>query len=351
MSFSYAIIGTGAIGGYYGARLQQSGCDVHFLLRSDYAHVRDRGITVASIDGDFSLPQVNAYRNAKDIPPVDVAIVALKTTQNALLTTLLPPIKENGAILSLQNGLGVEADIVQQLKAQQLNAQQLNAQQPNAQQLNVQIDTVPAVLGGLCFICSNKVDAGHIRHMDYGKVVIGAHHESNQPSLPTPCVNQIVEDFTRANIEIAVTEDLPMARWQKLVWNVPYNGLSVVLDATTEAMMASGEVRTDQSAPMLSLITTLMEEVVTVANAWGEQISPGTQRGIPKRVIAEMLEQTEAMPPYRTSMKIDYDEKRPLEIEAILGEPIRTAQQLGIPVPAMTMLYQQLMFLNDRNQA
>jgi 2-dehydropantoate 2-reductase len=124
---------------------------------------------------------------------------------------------------------------------------------------------------------------------------------------------------------------------------VPYNGLSVVLEATTEEMMKDAGVR--------SLITTLMSEVVTVANAWGQQVSPDSDRRIPPETITQMLTQTEQMAPYRTSMKIDYDEKRPLEIEAILGSPLHTAQELSIAVPAMTALYQQLAFLNTRNQA
>ena len=321
MALTYAIIGAGAIGGYYGARLQQGGCDVHFLLHSDYEVVRDRGITVESIGGDFTLPDVSAYNNPKNLPPVDVAIVALKTTNNALLTKLLPPLKPNGAVLSLQNGLGVEADIVQRLKET--------------------TDSVPTVLGGLCFICSNKVGDGHIRHMAYGDVLLGAHNDQNQPSPPTLLMESIAADFTRAGLSIDLTADLPMARWKKLVWNVPYNGLSVVLDATTEEMMKDEGVR--------SLITTLMQEVVTVANAWGQKVSPNRPRSLPEETIAQMLSHTEQMVPYRTSMKIDYDEKRPLEIEAIVGNPIRTAQKLRILVPAMTVLQQQLAFLNAAN--
>lgn len=321
MALTYAIIGTGAIGGYYGARLQQGGCDVHFLLHSDYEVVRDRGITIESVDGNLTLPSVKTYNNPKNMPPVDVAVVALKTTNNALITKLLPPIKPNGAILSLQNGLGVETDIVQRLKET--------------------TDSVPAILGGLCFICSNKVGDGHIRHMAYGDVLLGAHNEQNQPGPPTPLMESIAADFTRARLTIDLTADLPMARWKKLVWNVPYNGLSVVLDATTEEMMNDDGVR--------SLITTLMQEVLTVANAWGQKTSPGTQRNLPLETIDQMLAHTEEMVPYRTSMKIDYDEGRPMEIEAILGNPILTAQELRISVPAMTVLYQQLTFLNAKN--
>ncbi len=319
-SLSYAIIGTGAIGGYYGARLQRAGCEVHFLLRSDYEPVLQRGIIIESIDGDFELPQVKAYRYSADIPPVDVVIVALKTTQNYLIHTLLPPIKAGGALLFLQNGLGIETDISHQLKEKNM--------------------TVSAILGGLCFICSNRIGPGHFRHSAYGRILIGAHSSTAQPCVSTPLMAKIAADFAKGPVTIETTDDLPMARWRKLVWNVPYNGLSVVLDATTEEMMADSGVR--------SLITTLMAEVISTANAWGDQTSPNTSRHLPFSLKGEMLAHTEAIEPYRTSMKIDYDENRPLEVETIVGKPLRTAQSLGVSVPAMTMLYQQLSFLNSR---
>lgn len=316
----YAIIGTGAIGGYYGARLQQAGCEVHFLLRSDYAQVRENGLIIESIDGDFALPKVNAYSDPTQMPPVDVVIVALKTTHNDQLLNLLPALNPNGAILSLQNGLDIEASIAQRFEE----------------------SPMPTILGCLCFICANKVGPGHVRHLDYGRLLLGAYDPSNKPCPTTPLMEAIAADFERAHVPIETTEDLPMARWRKLVWNVPYNGLSVVLDATTEEMMGDCGVR--------SLITTLMNEVVSVANAWGRQNAARGKRELPADLIQQMLTHTEEMAAYRTSMKIDHDEGRPLEIEAILGNPIRTAQALNMAVPAMVMLYQQLSFLDAINQ-
>ncbi|MEM8504439.1 MAG: putative 2-dehydropantoate 2-reductase [Cyanobacteria bacterium P01_D01_bin.1] len=323
MSLRYAIIGTGAIGGYYGARLQQAGCDVHFLLRSSYDHVKANGLRIESIDGDFELPHVNAYNNPADMPAVDVVVVALKTTQNSNLPKLLPALNKGGAILSLQNGFGVESTIVQQLEKK-----------------NISVSTI---LGGLCFICSNQISPGHFRHMAYGRVLLGVHDQQDQPHEPTALLKEIASDFARANVQADTTDDLPMARWQKLVWNVPYNGLSVVLDATTAEMMADTGVR--------SLITTLMHEVVATANAWGDAVSPGCDRHLPADIIDSMLTRTEAMTPYRTSMKIDYDERRPLEIEAILTNPINAARALGTNVPTMAMLQQQLAFLDIHNRS
>lgn len=319
----YAIIGTGAIGGYYGARLQHAGCEVHFLLNSDYEWVKAHGLKVASTQGDFELKTVNAYCDAAKMPEVDVAIVALKTTQNEQLSKLLPSTATDGAVLSLQNGYDVERDIATHLEENNV--------------------TVENIIGGLCFIGVNKVAPGHVVHTDYGHIVLGAYEETGKRCTPTPLIRAIAADFARASVEAQATDDLPMARWKKLVWNVPYNGLSVVLNATTDRMMADSGVR--------SLITTLMTEVVTTANAWGEQVSPGSSRQISPNIVEDMLAHTENMGAYETSMKLDYARGRSLEIEAILGNPMRTANAIGLSVPAIAMLYQQLNFLNKTKVA
>ncbi|MBT9311409.1 putative 2-dehydropantoate 2-reductase [Leptothoe kymatousa] len=310
----YAIIGTGAIGGYYGARLQQSGCDVHFLLRSDYDHVKKHGLVVQSVDGDMELSQVHAYNSAAKMPLMDVVVIALKTTQNHQLSELMPPLRENGVVLVLQNGLDTEADVAKLVPPQQ-------------------------IMGGLCFICSNKVGVGHIRHLDYGKIQLGAYSATKQRRGLTPLMTEIADDLRGANIPIHVTDDLFMARWRKLVWNVPYNGLSVVLDATTNELMADEGIR--------QRIYALMAEVIATGNGWAARLATSamTDREIPMSFATDMLAATARMKPYRTSMKIDFDAGRPLEVEAILGKPLRAARELGLAVPAMEKLYGQVQTL------
>ncbi len=305
----YAILGTGALGGFYGAKLQQAGLDVHFLLNSDYEHVSQSGLFVESKDGDFNLTQVNAYKNVNQMPKCDVVIVALKTTQNHVLPKLLPPVvKDGGVVLVLQNGLGVEEDISRILS-------------------NVQ------VIGGLCFLCSNKVGAGHIRHLDYGKITLGEYIPEDEPYPITDRMQQIAEDFKSAGIPIELAADLLLARWQKLVWNIPYNGLSVVLNARTDELMTDTDTR--------RLVEQLMNEVAAGAKSCG--------RIIPDSFIQTMLNYTVNMKPYRTSMKIDYDQGRPLEVEAIFGNPFRKAQAAGVNLPQISCLYHQLKFLDQRN--
>ncbi len=302
---SYAIIGTGALGGFYGARLQRAGCEVHFLLHSDFDYVKQHGLVCESKDGDFTLPRVNAYRDARDMPRCDVVCVTLKTTHNHLLPQLLPPVvKDDGAVLVMQNGLGVEEDVAKIVGAER-------------------------VLGGLCFLCSNKVGPGHIRHIDYGMVALG---ELSRRGV-SERMRGIGEDFQRAGIPIQLAEDLAAVRWQKLVWNIPYNGLSVILNADTAALMAAPHTH--------QLVEAIMREVVAAGRACGAD--PGEE------IIPRMLEHTEKMTPYRTSMKIDYDERHPMEVETMFGNPLRAAQRAGAPSPLIETMYRELKFLDGRN--
>jgi 2-dehydropantoate 2-reductase len=305
----YAVLGTGALGGFYGARLQQSGQEVHFLLRSDYDWVQQHGLWVESVDGDFELPQVKAYADVSEMPPCNVVIVALKTTQNHLLPKLVPPVlSDQGVVLVLQNGLGVEPVVADLVGSDR-------------------------VLGGLCFICANKVGPGHIRHLDYKKIALGEYGDDYQAVGVTDRMRTIATDFEQAGIPIDLEPDLLQTRWKKLVWNIPFNGLSVVLDARTDEMMADPHSR--------QLAEALMQEVVAAAAASG--------RTLPDDLVRTMLSHTEQMEPYRTSMKIDYDEHRPLEVEAIFGTPLRVAQQAGAHLPRIETLYQLLKFLDAQN--
>ncbi|RMH73444.1 MAG: putative 2-dehydropantoate 2-reductase [Cyanobacteria bacterium J007] len=306
----YAVIGTGAIGGFYGAKLQQAGFDVHFLLNRDYQWVRDRGLVIESVNGDFSLPEVNAYQQPQKMPKCDVVIVALKTTANHLLPELLPPVvKENGVVVLLQNGLGAEEEVAQIVGSDR-------------------------VMGGLCFICSNKIGPGHIRHSDYGAIELGDYDESYRARGITDRMQAIAGDFDRAGITILDSEDLLASRWKKLVWNIPFNGLSVILDAKTDALIADRATR--------SLAEDLMQEVVNGAAAHDRAIAP--------EFVQEMLDKTVKMKPYLTSMKLDYDRRQPLEIEAIFGNPLKKAAKVGVRLPKIETLYQQLVFLDRRNR-
>ena len=307
----YAIIGTGAVGGFYGVRLARAGLDVHFLLYSDYAHVRAHGLRLDSPDGAIVLDRPNAWTRTADMPPVDVAIVALKTTRNDLLDELLAPLVAGGAaVLMLQNGLGNEAVAAKAA--------------PDAR-----------ILGGLCFLCSNKTGPGHVTHLDYGFVTFGEHRRDGEAAGITDIMRHVAADFGAAGIETKLAEDLVAARWKKLIWNVPFNGLSVTLDTLVDRIMACEHTR--------GLAEQLMREVAAAAEACG--------RPIGERFIQYMLGLTEKMTPYRTSMKIDHDMKRPMEIEAIFGAPLAAAAAAGCACPRIQTIYQQLKFIDAQRDS
>jgi 2-dehydropantoate 2-reductase len=304
------IIGTGAVGGYYGALLVKMGFDVHFLLKSDFKHVRNNGLMVESKNGDFVLETVNAYSCFQDMPKCDVVIVALKTTHNDLLKSILPDlIKNNGIIVALQNGLGIEKDISEIV--------------PSA-----------AIIGGLCFLCSNKIGPGYIRHLDYGSIRLGQYSKDNFSVGVSKELKKIVDIFSKAGIPIHLAENLEKARWEKLVWNMGFNGLAVILNATTEQIMKNKSSRT--------MVNEIMLEVIQGARICGFDIADS---------FAEiMLNATQKMIDYSPSMKLDYDADRPMEIDTIFWRPIQEAAKQGFDMQKSKILAYQLDFLNRLNR-
>lgn len=234
---TYAIIGSGAVGALYGAWLAREGFDVHFLARSDYEHIRDHGLIIDSVKGNFVLPHVKVYADASAMPRCDVVAITLKTTANGILPEALPQVlKEGGIVLVMQNGLGFEEKAAA-------------------------IVGPDHVLGVLCFVCSNKAGPGHVRHLDFGHITIGHYTGSGAPSGITEDMKNIADDFTKAGVSVSLAPDLGVARWKKLVWNVPYNGLSVALGATTDSLMKNPHSR--------GLVKRLMQEVCQGAQACG----------------------------------------------------------------------------------
>ena len=307
------IIGTGAIGGFYGLMLARAGFDVHFLLRSEFSAVSQSGLHIDSqVHGALSLENVQAYSSATDMPPCDWLLVAAKSTGTGGVAPAIVQAAAPGAkVLMLQNGLAVEDE--------------LRAVLPDSLH----------VLGGLCFICVHRTGPGQITHQAFGAVNIGYH---SGPAPSDAASLEIVEQgaalFHAAGIESVAMANLGKARWQKLVWNVPYNGLSVLLNASTTPLMADPDSR--------ELIQGLMAEVVQGAEACGHVL--------PEGYAAQLFKVTEQMPDYRPSMHHDFTEKRPLELEAIYAKPLAAALAAGCDMPKIRALYHALAFIDRQNR-
>lgn len=303
------IIGTGAIGGFYGLMLARAGYDVHFLLRSEFAVVSERGLRVDSaVHGELRLNPVQAYQDAAQMPPCDWLLVGAKTTSNADLAPLIArAAAPNTKVVLLQNGLGVE-EALRPLLPEELH-----------------------LIGGLCYICAHRRAPGEVVHQALGGVNLGYHSgpaigaAERQAILESGC-----EMFRQAGLESTAMANLDQARWQKLVWNVPYNGLSVLLDAGTEALMGQADSR--------ALIRSIMLEVVQGAEAYGHAMPPG--------LADKLLAMTERMSDYLPSMYHDHLSHRPLELPAIYAAPLAAAEAKGQDMPCTRALYQALSFLS-----
>lgn len=297
----YAVIGTGAIGGYYGGRLAQSGQEVHFLAHSDY-EAMTKGLIVDSCQGSFIISNPHVYRTTEDMPKADVVIVALKTVNNSLLPQMLAPIvKDDTIVIQIQNGIGVEEDMQKAMPGLQLVA-------------------------GLGFICSTKVGPAHISHQDYGALTLAPFSCRDNERL-----QRIVDDFTAAGIKVDVLE-YHFARWRKAIWNMPFNGLTVVLDTDTQPLV--------NNAATCRLVKSLMMEVIRLANALGV-------KELNESHADYNIEATKSMRSYAPSMKVDWDHHRPMEITYLYTKALELAQKQGIPCPGLAMLEAQLRFKQD----
>jgi 2-dehydropantoate 2-reductase len=294
-----AIVGSGAVGIYYGVRLAKTGLDVRFLLRGDLEAVRERGSLLIHETGhSTALSPVAAFGSTEEIGAVDLIVVALKTTVNSELEHLLPPmLRPHTAILTLQNGIGADEFIAKRFGAER-------------------------VMGGLAFIAANRTGHGEVTCLHPGSVSLG---EFGRPSADR--TNELARLFERAGVTMRVVDNLMEARWRKLVWNIPFNGLAI----------AAGGISTSRlcSDPLLAAeVRALMVEIQRAAAAFGIEITDDFLR--------LQFEVTPPMGAYQPSSLVDFLADREVEIEAIWGEPLRRAQAAGVPMPKLELLHSLL---------
>jgi 2-dehydropantoate 2-reductase len=293
-----AVVGSGAIGLYYGGRLAKAGGDISFLARSNFDEISKNGVNAKSLAGDFTLPDAKVFRSPEEIGPVDLVIVSWKATANDALTTALPPLLHAGTqVLTLQNGLGNCERIAETVGAER-------------------------VCGGLCFVCVNRIAPGKISHTSGGRLMIGEF----APGVPGRA-ETLAERFRGAKIPAAATDNLLEAQWEKLIWNVPFNGLSVAEGGKdTKELLADPRIEAE--------IRRLMQELVTAAQAQGISLD--------EALVEKNIERTRPMDAYRPSTMIDFLEGRELELDPIWEEPLRRARQAGIAMPALENLLLRL---------
>jgi 2-dehydropantoate 2-reductase len=318
------VVGCGALGSFYGARLWRAGEEVHLLLRSDYEVVSRAGVQVRSIEGDF-VAQPDTAAQPEAIGACDLVLVALKTTANDRLRELLPPlIGPNTDVLTLQNGLGNEAALAAVVGADR-------------------------VMGGLCFVCLNRVAPGEILHTAHGFIVMGEYQRPAGERL-----RRVQAAFERSHIRCHATDNLERAHWEKLIWNVPFNGLGVAGVAGFESVAQGRILERSQERNCLptdrlladprweNLVRELMVEVVGTARALGFDLDPA--------LVERNLERTRVMGAYKASTLVDFERGMPIELDSLFREPLRQARQVGFPTPRLESLCAVLEALEEQRQ-
>ncbi len=297
-----AVVGAGAIGSYYGARLAEAGHDVRFLLRSDYEAVAAGGLRVSSPLGDVRLESPRIGRTAAELAatgPVDWLLLGLKATALPALPELAGPLLSEGTrIIAILNGLDIEEQVATLLPGHE-------------------------VFAGLGFIGVRRGEPGRIVHEEFGALNI-AHYGDDAREL-----ERARALFEGSKVETPLSPNRLRARWEKLGWNIPFNGLCVL----------AGGVAVDRIArdpAMWETARRAMREVIAAGDA--DLAAQGHVERIDAAALTERYEtMTQGMGPYRPSTAIDHAEGRPLEVDAIFGTPARRAAELGVDAPTMAL--------------
>lgn len=283
-----SVLGAGAVGLFYGAKLQKSGLNVEFLSRAA-CKASEKTLQVKSIWGDFSI-EVKCYGSSAELAPSDLIILSSKCLPGLDFQGMIKNIlKPESIILVLQNGLGVE--------------ELLRREFPG----NI-------ILGGLAFTCINRLGPLDVHHIDHGKVKVAALEESHNK-----VATEITELFLNAGIDCVAEQNLRLQRWKKLVWNVGFNPISAITGLDTGSIMSSEKLCNTVEASMLEVQKTAAAEGLTIEDNF----------------LLEMMTITKTMNPYKTSMLLDKEAGRQLETWAILEQPISIAKKYQIKTPLM----------------
>ena len=291
------IISAGAVGAFYGAALARQGARVSVVCRSDYAAVKRDGYDIKSpLLGDHRFRPHAVYREAAECAErQDVVVLTSKVLPGIDRVALLrPAVGQDTAILLIQNGLDIEQEIAEAFPANEL-------------------------LSSLAFIAVGRGAPGEVNHQSNGSLILGRY-----PSGVTPRAERLAALFEASKVSCKLTDDVVTARWQKAVWNAPFNPISIMGGVLDTAQMLA---RPEHEA----FIRKAMQEVCDAAAANGHALPP--------KLIDNMIAGTRAMPAYKTSMALDYEQGRPMEIEAILGATVRAGKRAGVAMPALESVY------------
>jgi len=305
-----AVFGAGAVGGYFGGRLAEAGHDVRFVARGrQLAAIRDHGLRVSSVDGDFLIRPAHVADDPAAIGQVDVVLVAVKAWQVPEAADAMGPlVGENTFVVPLQNGV-------------------------EAPDLLSAVLRRPRVLGGLCRILAYLDGPGHIRHTGVTPYIAFGELDGSSSDR----VEALRRAFTRTRgITVEVPPDIRVAMWSKFLFIAALGGVGALTRSPIGALRSAAKSR--------ELLRQALEEIRAVA--LGRNIL------LPADIVDGTLAYIDTPPTDGTaSMQRDIMEGRPSELEAQVGAVVRLGELVGVPVPVHRMIYRSLLPLERKARA
>jgi len=294
-----AMLGSGAVGGYYGAKLAQAGHDVTFIARGAHLRaIRERGLLIFSPRGDM-LVHAAAEDDPARVGVVDLVIVAIKTYDNAAaLPSLRAMAGPDTIVLTLQNGVDSAREVAAVVGER-------------------------AVLAGATYIATGMAGPGLIEQTGtHQRIVFG--EVFGQHASVSPRVRQIAEMLSGAAIDVEAVPDARIPLWEKFVYLAPFAAF------TGAARLPIGPVWRD---PIIrDRFMAAVDEVTAVARA--EQVA------IPAGMRDRIVKYMDDLPPAtRSSLLIDLTAGKRIEVEALQGSVVRRGAARGVPTPIMDALY------------
>lgn len=325
---SIAVVGSGAVGGYYGARLWESGYNVKFFMRGDHYEISSStGLNVTSVHGDIFVPpgKLQAFDKTQDIGPVDWVIVAIKSTALEQIPELISPLLKPGhtRVLAIMNGL-IEDDLIDLLKNYHGDSSRGEGR----------IECCGALYGGMALVCSNRLGPGRIDHTYAGLLSSGVAASSEKASLDDHR-KAFEELWGPVDIDTIYEPSLLGGRWRKNCWNLPFNGISVAMAGITVDKIVN-------DSGLRQLAHHVMDETIATANADLKKHGFDESFYLGEAEKKQMFDLSDGMGPYRTSTMIDFVERRPMEVKYLFRKAVEKAKSLEIPVPHLETLVIQI---------
>jgi 2-dehydropantoate 2-reductase len=308
----FAIIGTGGVGGYFGGLLARDGEDVTFIARGEHlAAIRERGLQVESIHGDFTVRDARATDRPEEVGPVDAVLFATKTHQlEAAAEAMKPMIGPRTLIVPLHNGI-------------------------DSAERTAAVVGPEHVVGGLCYVGSMIAAPGIIRqNSPFRRVIAGELPGST--AAPSGRLQPIVDALAATGVAAEISDDIQAARWSKFAFIAPFSAVGAA------TRVPAGEMR--DLPDTRALLHDAIREVVAVARLSGVNVA------------ADLAEQTiaffDSLPPHMmASMQRDVLDGRPSELDSMVGVVARMGRQLGAETPVFRALYAALQPQERRSRA